>query len=208
MKKVLAIKLVVFFLFFASPVLAVQGDQTLEVCIRLDTSKQPITSVHDGIKEKCKKFGMLPHVTDTERYISVSSVYYKDYLDEYGCVQFTKNFMKNIPYTIQKNILQGSEVVQEKEIRILEKEYLFPKYIPQSFIDNIGHGFSHKLYEKDGSCLTIRYVLEEKTDNKPSLEVTKEVRRNNNYPIFSIFDSVGLSELGLVTFWLLFLGHK
>jgi len=187
-------------------------EQSLEVCILFKKSTAiSAEQVDSNTKERCEKFGMLKRSKPSDTFFPVVSAVSEDCLDNAGYVQFKKDLVNNIPYMIQKDLLTLDE---HKQISILEKQYSFPTFVPQSFIDdveqhqNTGQRIVHELYKNDKNSLTVCYVakeLKEKMYKEPSLALTKAGRCNGNYSIASFFNFSGISKLGFYTLLLLLL---
>lgn len=191
-------------------------EQNLEVCIRFKKSSAiSVNQVDANVQERCKKFGMLQQSTSEDIFFPVVSAISEDFLDSTGYVQFEKDLIKNIPYVIQRDLLKEfnrKKQYKYKQISALEKEYRFPTFVPQSFIEQIensqrnGQRIVHELYKNNDHILKVCYTiksLQEKTHKEPSVSLTKRVPRRNHS-----IDFHGISELGFYAFVLLFVSNK
>ena len=192
---------------FVTPTQTMQGSQTLEVCIRLDTSEKAIAAcdIDSYVREQCQLFGILGRATSAEKYIPVISALCMDSVDRFDCVQLQKDLVTNIPYMIQRDLVN---VPQKKQVEGIQK-YSFPRYVPQSFVEKIRKYpvFSHQLYQNKKSTLIVKYAvqqLREKIHKAPSTSLTKEITTHRKtYKISSFFNIPGISKLGFFTFLLL-----
>jgi hypothetical protein len=94
------------------------------------------------------------------------------------------------------------------------KQYQFPKFVSQFFIDNVeniqksGKPFTHKIYEKNGKELILKYEIIENTkqSSRPIESINDMVISKSEVVAESILGNYSISDFGLYELLLVVLG--
>jgi hypothetical protein len=185
--------------------------QILDVCIqvKLDQSFRRGSIPADEL-EKYGRFGMV-EAPPFDRYFSVSSALYGDYLDFKQSVEIKKNLLCKIPVMIKDDIKNTAD---DNEVALL-KQYTFPKFIPNTFIEKLktcqkdSRPFQHVIYKNKNNgntkTLALRYWIgqaenKEKLLKPAMISLSKTISQENRTESFYASDYV-IDLLNLLEFF-------
>ncbi len=149
--------------------------QVLDVCIQIKSDRFfRKNNIPADELEKYGRFGMVES-PPFDKYFSVLSAFYDDYLDFQQCVEIKKNLLNKIPIMIVNDIKNVSHDNHDKTLTLL-KEYRFPKFLPRTFIEKLetrqkdNRPFQHVIYKNKNNgntrTLALRYWIGDVTNKE------------------------------------------